>query len=180
MRRAALEDIATEREERGHRVKVFIHDRILIEDAAATVDLLNRERRIYHHLKRLSYSTTPSDFGFSTIQRRRWANGGLLILPKLLRYAFRRPLSWTCICETAVRIPTLISAAVSGVFHADLVVSAVRLCSYCFGNAESLGCFTSRSMRVIWFRSGYRVRDLLPVYAMNLLLIPILFGGTTQ
>ena len=33
--------------------------------------------------ERLSYSATPPDFGSLVVQRRRWANGGLLILPKL-------------------------------------------------------------------------------------------------
>jgi cellulose synthase/poly-beta-1,6-N-acetylglucosamine synthase-like glycosyltransferase len=94
IRRNALEEIATECDERGHRIKIFIHDRILIEDAAATIDLLGRGRRIYHDLERLSCSETSPDFGALVIQRRRWANGGLLFLPKLLRYALRRPFSW--------------------------------------------------------------------------------------
>ena len=38
----------------------------------------------YNYPERLSYSATPPDFGSLCIQRQRWANGGLLILPKLL------------------------------------------------------------------------------------------------
>ena len=48
MRRAALEDIAIVREERGHPVRVYVDDRILIEDAAATVDLLGKGWRVHH------------------------------------------------------------------------------------------------------------------------------------
>jgi len=41
--------------------------------------------------ERLAYSATPPDFGSLLVQRRRWAHGGLLVLPKLWRYARSRP-----------------------------------------------------------------------------------------
>ena len=83
IRRTALLDIAISREERGHKVPVYIDDTILIEDAAATVDLLRKGWRVHHDPARLAYSATPANFGALLIQRRRWANGGLLILPRL-------------------------------------------------------------------------------------------------
>jgi cellulose synthase/poly-beta-1,6-N-acetylglucosamine synthase-like glycosyltransferase len=179
MRRAALEEIATERDERGHRVKIFIYDRILIEDAAATVDLLNRGWRIYHDLARLSYSATPPDFGALIIQRRRWANGGLLILPRLLGYALRWPLSWVRLRESAIRLPTLISAAMSGAclpllllvpFDDDMISLWMPVAGLLY--FPLYGCDL--------LRSGYRLADLPRVYALNLLLMPILLGGTLQ
>jgi cellulose synthase/poly-beta-1,6-N-acetylglucosamine synthase-like glycosyltransferase len=179
IRRAALEEIATEREERGHPVKIFIHDRILIEDAAATIDLLNHGWRIYHDLQRLSFSETPPDFGALVIQRRRWANGGLLILPKLLRYTLRRPFSLQRLRETAIRLPTLVSAAISGVcvpillfvpFDDDLVTSWMP--------AAGLPYFLIYGRDLL--RAGYRLSDLLRVQALNLLLIPVLIAGTVQ
>jgi cellulose synthase/poly-beta-1,6-N-acetylglucosamine synthase-like glycosyltransferase len=115
MRRAALDDIALEVEERGHKVKVYIQDKILIEDAAATVDLLSKGWRIYHDQARLSYSATPPDFGALIVQRRRWANGGLLILPNLVRHIFRRPWSLGKFAEGLLRIPNLLSASISGI-----------------------------------------------------------------
>ena len=41
--------------------------------------------RLFNYPERLSYSATPPDFGSLSIERRRWANGGLLILGKLHR-----------------------------------------------------------------------------------------------
>src|SRR5260221_4163408 len=49
-------------------------------------DLAARGWPLYNYPARLAYSAPPPDFGALVIQRRRWANGGLLILPKLLRY----------------------------------------------------------------------------------------------
>ena len=46
--------------------------------------------RLFNYPERLSYSATPPDFGSLCIQRRRWANGGLLILPKLQPRESRR------------------------------------------------------------------------------------------
>ena len=46
--------------------------------------------RLYNCPERMSYSATPPDFGSLCIQRRRWANGGLLILPKLRRQSRAR------------------------------------------------------------------------------------------
>src|SRR5262249_39555952 len=73
--------------ERGHPVKRYIHDHTLVEDTESAIDLVLRGWQIYNHPERLSYSATPGDFGALVIQRRRWANGPLLIVPKLLRYA---------------------------------------------------------------------------------------------
>src|ERR671928_1272187 len=104
MRHAALEDIATEREERGHKVRVYIDDRILIEDAATTIDLLGRGWRVHHDPGRLSYSATPADFGALLIQRRRWANGGLIILPKLARFLLGKSLRFDTFAEGMIRL----------------------------------------------------------------------------
>jgi hypothetical protein len=46
--------------------------------------------RLFNYPERMSYSATPPDFGSLCIQRRRWANGGLLILPKLRRQSRSR------------------------------------------------------------------------------------------
>lgn len=62
----------------------FIQDRTVIEDTESSIDLRRKEWRLYNYPERLSYSATPPDFGSLVIQRGRWANGGLLILPKLL------------------------------------------------------------------------------------------------
>jgi cellulose synthase/poly-beta-1,6-N-acetylglucosamine synthase-like glycosyltransferase len=179
MRRSALEDIAVTAIERGFPTTIFIHDKILIEDAAATIDLLARGWRVYHDVERLSYSTTPADFGALVIQRRRWANGGLLILPKLLRYAFQRPRSIRKLLACLIRIPTLTSAAIGGIglpilllypFEDDLIslwMPVAALPYYLLYGRDMI-------------RAGYSWRDLPRVYALNLLLIPVQLGGTMQ
>ena len=71
----------------------------LIEDTESSVDLAARGWRLENYPERLAFSATPPDFGALLIQRRRWANGGLLILPKLLRYvAGRAPRAY---CHTS-------------------------------------------------------------------------------
>src|SRR5262249_30184585 len=118
MRYEALHDIASIRRERDHWVDIFIKDDILIEDAAATIDLLHKGWGIHHDHHRLSYSATPPDFGSLIIQRRRWANGGLLIMPRLLAHGLRWPWSLRTWTDAIMRTPALISAATNGVFFA--------------------------------------------------------------
>jgi hypothetical protein len=86
LRVAALSEINTVVEERGYRVPVFIQDRTVIEDTGSTVDLIRRGWRLHNCPERLAYSATPPDFGALVIQRRRWSNGGLIIMPDLVRY----------------------------------------------------------------------------------------------
>ncbi len=86
LRKAALDDIATDADDIGGglTLRKFIQDRTVIEDTESSVDLVVRGWRLHNYPERLSYSATPPDYGALLIQRRRWANGGLLILPKLL------------------------------------------------------------------------------------------------
>jgi cellulose synthase/poly-beta-1,6-N-acetylglucosamine synthase-like glycosyltransferase len=180
MRHGALEDIAVGTEERGHKVTVYIQDKILIEDAAATIDLLHKGWRIYHDPARLCYSATPSDFGTLIIQRRRWSNGGLLIVPSLLRYVFRWPWSFGKFGEGLLRMQNMLSATLSGVtlliligarFDDGLVplwLSLVALPYY----------FQYGSDLVL---AGYGWRDLPRVYTLNTcLLLPVYLAGTSQ
>ena len=92
VRKRALEDIATTvRDERTGARRGAIHpDRTLIEDTESSVDLVHRGWGLFNYPARLSYTATPPDFGSLVVQRSRWANGGLLILPKLLRIILRR------------------------------------------------------------------------------------------
>src|SRR5690606_36078146 len=83
LRKEALNDI--EVIDRSERIEVhrYIQDRTVIEDTESSIDLAVRGWRLYNYPERLSYSATPPDFGSLSVQRERWANGGLLILPKL-------------------------------------------------------------------------------------------------
>jgi cellulose synthase (UDP-forming) len=177
VRHRALLDIGRTVRERGFRVKVFIDDRIQIEDSAATVDLLAKGWSVHHEPGRLTYSATPADFGALIIQRRRWANGGLLILPRLLRHAFRRPFSLGRIGDAFLRANNLVSAAIAGFglpfllllpFDDRLVPAWMPL--------TLLPYYTLLGWDLT--RAGYRWQDLGRVYALNVLLIPANFMGT--
>jgi hypothetical protein len=96
---AALNDIAVVADENGRPVRRYIQDRTVIEDTESTVDLIDKGWRLYNYPERLAYSATPADFGALVVQRGRWANGGLIILPKLLRYL----LSGRSACRSCAR-----------------------------------------------------------------------------
>ena len=176
LRVAALRDIAQVVHERGFEVTVFIQDRTVIEDTESSVDMVAHGWKLYNYPERLAYSATPPDFGTLLIQRRRWANGGLLILPKLLRYLVSGPHRLGKIAEGFFRIHYLGS------------IAAVNI-----GLPILLGHAFETSIKSVWLPltalpyfflyardlrySGYRMRDLAGVYALNLLLIPVNLAG---
>ena len=174
-----MRDIMTTRCERGYRIEIFVKDDILIEDAAATIDLLRKGWRIHHDRRRLSYSATPPDFGALVIQRGRWANGGLLLLPRLFAVALRRPWSTWRVADALLRVPNLTSATTNGLycgmfllvpFDDELVPSWMV-----FVLAPSI-LLTGLGL----FRSGYRLVDLVAVQTLSLLLVPVNIAGTFQ
>jgi hypothetical protein len=179
LRKSALDDICTEHEERGYRIRKYIHDRTVIEDTESSIDLAERGWKLFNYPERLAYSATPSDFGTLLIQRRRWANGGLIILPKALRYLRRGTFNAQHLAEAACRIHYLTSIAIVN----------VALLLILFGWFE-------RNARIVWIivaslpymilyardlvACGYRLSDFLRVYALNLLLVPVHMGGTLK
>src|SRR5581483_7040473 len=87
LRKRALDEIATLERVGGKSIRRYVQDRTVIEDTESTIELALGGWTLYNYPERLSYSATPPDFGSLSIQRQRWANGGLLILGKLRRYA---------------------------------------------------------------------------------------------
>src|SRR4029079_12206361 len=128
---------------------------------------------LHNYPERLSYSATPADFGDLVIQRARWANGGLIILPKLLSYLMREPGNLHRLREGFFRIHYLTSIA--GVNIGLLVVLLYRF-PESFQNLwlplTALPYYVAyaRDLRLAGYR---RVADLLHVYALNLLLLPV-------
>src|SRR5260370_11350977 len=90
LRKAALEDIRQTTREGDVEITRYIQDRTVIEDTESTLDLREKGWHLHNYPERLDYSATPPDFGTLLIQRRRWANGGTVFLPKLLRLLFHR------------------------------------------------------------------------------------------
>lgn len=167
-------------EERGYTVPRFIQDRTVIEDTESTIDLVARGWKLHNYPERLAFSATTPDFGSLLIQRRRWANGGLLILPKLLRHNARslvdrrfRPV------ELFVRAHYLVSiAATSAGLLALLFLPLGSNFNSPWLSLTALPYFVlyARDLR----RIGYRRSDLLRVYAFNLLLLPVNLAGVAK
>ena len=176
LRMQALIDICESENMNGIEIKRYISDRTVIEDTESSVNLLAKGWQLYNFPERLSFSATPPDFGALLVQRRRWSNGGLIILPKLLRHLFgrRNPLEKTR--EGFFRIhylmsPTLVNFGVPLLlihpFERNLQSPWLSL------TALPYFFFYGRDM----LQLGYGPFDLFRVYALNLMLIPVNLGG---
>jgi cellulose synthase/poly-beta-1,6-N-acetylglucosamine synthase-like glycosyltransferase len=180
LRTAALQDIAVPGVERGQHIVRYIQDQTVIEDTESTIDLVERGWSLYNYPAKLAYSATPPDFGSLIIQRRRWANGGLIILPKLLRYlraAFRKRPATRLVGEAFVRIHYLLTEAT--VNFAILFVFLAPLLNGMFSwwfFASAIPYFGLFALDLS--REGYRFSDIFRVYALNLLLVPVNLAGT--
>jgi cellulose synthase (UDP-forming) len=176
LRTRALREIQTLRRERGYEVEVFIQDRTVIEDTESSVDLIARGWALYNYPERLAWSATPPDFGALVIQRRRWANGGLLILAKLLRHLARSGLGPAKLAEGWLRFHYLTSIAAVN-------VALLALLYWPFDHALRSPWFPLAAIpyfalygRDLVLR-GYSWGDLVRVYALNLLLVPVNLAG---
>jgi cellulose synthase/poly-beta-1,6-N-acetylglucosamine synthase-like glycosyltransferase len=177
LRRTALEDIKETREENGHNVAVYIQDRTVIEDTESTIDLVERGWKLYNYPERMTFSPTPPDFGSLLIQRRRWANGGLIILPKMLSYVANAPKSLSLLKEFFLRFYYLSSGSITCVFGLLLLsfpFGAISGSPLVFLSALPCLMLFSRDLK----NTGYKYSDVLRVWALNLMLFPIVVGGT--
>ncbi|MBI3358623.1 MAG: glycosyltransferase [Nitrospirae bacterium] len=179
LRKSALDHIRVIDQERGFQIVKYIQDRTVIEDTESSVDLIERGFRLYNYPERLAYSATPPDFGALLIQRQRWANGGLIILPKLLRYLWRRPKWGAKLVEGFFRSHYLISIAAVNI--SLLVLMAIPF-------KESIQSLWLPLTAIPYFflygrdlvQMGYRWTDLFRVYAFNLMLIPVNLSGVIK
>jgi cellulose synthase (UDP-forming) len=176
LRKEALDDIVTHGQERGFRIAKYIQDRTVIEDTESSIDLVVRGWSLYNLPERLSYSATPADFGSLLIQRRRWANGGLIILPKLLRHLGRTPHRLRTWVEGFMRVNYLTSIAGTN-------LGLVLILTFPASDYLSIVWLPLTALPYYWMYgrdmalAGYRFRDLFRVYALNFLLIPVNLGG---
>jgi cellulose synthase/poly-beta-1,6-N-acetylglucosamine synthase-like glycosyltransferase len=178
LRKRALEDIEEVDSSSGFRICRYIQDRTVIEDTESSIDLGIHGWHLVNYPERLSYSATPPDFGALCIQRQRWANGGLLILPALWRQirARRDRGERQRLGETFLRINYMASICWSSIallflllfqFNDRLISPLVLLISipYFLMMAVDLkGC-------------GYRRSDVLGLYGFNLVLLAVNIAG---
>jgi cellulose synthase/poly-beta-1,6-N-acetylglucosamine synthase-like glycosyltransferase len=178
IRRQALDDIAVRRTERGFPITVYVQDKTVIEDTESTIDLVTKGWSLYNYPARLAYSATPPDFGSLLIQRRRWANGGLLILPKLIRHLMSGS-ARIGFGEGFLRIHYLISLAATGFAILLLLLTPFEK------GLDNIWLPLSLVPYFLFYgrdlvRAGYSWKDLLGVYALNLLLLPVHLGGVLR
>lgn len=179
LRRTALEDIKEVHMKDGHPISIYIQDRTVIEDTESTIDLVHKGWKLYNYPERMTFSATPPDFGSLLIQRRRWSNGGLLILPKLFNYVRNSRKDSRLFKELFMRFHYLASTTTG-------CVVAVLFCFYPF--AETFSNFWLLASIVPFFilytrdlkNAGYAYSDAWRICAMNLMLFPIVLGGVLK
>lgn len=181
IRKRALEDIVEKEWISGFEIKRYIQDFTVIEDTESSIDLALHDWRLFNYPERLSYSATPSDFGSLVIQRRRWANGGLLILPKLWKLVRERknkgqPLSKL---EFIIRLNYMSSIAWSNLGLIFLLAYPYdgRLLSPLILLAAT-PYFISMASDLKYCRYSYS--DIIRVYGFNLILLPVNIAGTLK
>jgi len=181
IRKAALNDIVEVSYVGGQPVHRYVQDRTVIEDTESSIDLVAHGWSLFNYPERLSYSATPPDFGSLVVQRARWANGGLLILPKFLRLARRERKAGHRVPRAAVALRVNYMASISWAS-----IGLVLLLAFPFDNkllspvivAAALPYFIAMSSD--FKRLGYKRTDIFRVYAFNLLLLPVNLAGTMK
>jgi cellulose synthase/poly-beta-1,6-N-acetylglucosamine synthase-like glycosyltransferase len=181
IRKSALDDIVETEQRGGFEVRRYVQDRTVIEDTESSIDLASHGWTLVNYPERLSYSATPPDFGSLVVQRRRWANGGLLILPKLWRQiaARRRARQPIRLLEVLLRINYMASIAWASIGLLFLLAFPYdsRLLSP-FVLLAALPYFLA--MQGDLHSMGYKRTDIFRIYGFNLILLPVQLAGVLK
>jgi cellulose synthase (UDP-forming) len=181
IRKDALDDIVEKEWVGGFEIRRYIQDRTVIEDTESSVDLALHGWKLMNYPERLSYSATPPDFGSLIVQRRRWANGGLLILPKLwatIRDRKRRN-EYVSTAEILLRVNYMASIAWAsfGLIFLLAFPYDSRLLSPLVLLA-ALPYFLAMASDLKY--CGYKRTDVLRIYGFNLILLPVNLAGVLK
>ena len=181
LRTRAIMELRVDDASEGRNVTRYLSDRTVIEDTESTLDLTTRGWQIINYPERLAYSASPADFGSLCIQRRRWANGGLMILPKLRSHwsAQRQRSEKRSYIELGLRLNYLASITWS-------TIGVMLLLAYPY-RSRLLSVFVVL-MAAPYFmamasdlkRCGYKRSDVVRVYGFNLIMIPVNAAGVLQ
>lgn len=181
IRKKALEDIVEKEWQGGFEIKRYIQDRTVIEDTESSIDLGKHGWSLVNYPERLSYSATPPDFGSLIIQRRRWANGGLLILAKLWSQIRQRQRAGKHVppIELWLRINYMASIAWASFGLIFLLAYPYdgRLLSP-FVLLAALPYFLAMANDLK--RAGYKRTDVFRIYGFNLILLPVNLAGVIK
>ncbi|MGP4994677.1 glycosyltransferase family 2 protein [Glutamicibacter ardleyensis] len=181
IRKEALQDIAQVNTVGGYEIHTYIQDRTVIEDTESSIDLGAHGWALSNYPERLSYSATPPDFGSLVVQRRRWANGGLLIMPKLWRQARERRLQRNPLRlrEILLRVNYMSSiawASVGLIFLLAYPYDSRLLSPLIFAAAVPYFLCMGSDLR----DSGHRFSDIFRIYGFNLVLLPVNMAGVLK
>uniref|UniRef100_UPI0030EC3872 glycosyltransferase family 2 protein n=2 Tax=Leucobacter sp. USCH14 TaxID=3024838 RepID=UPI0030EC3872 len=181
IRKAALADIAVTETVGGFEITTYVQDRTVIEDTESSIDLGAHGWSLENYPERLSYSATPPDFGSLIVQRRRWANGGLLIMPKMfemIRIRKGTP-ARVRLTEKLLRTNYMSSLAWAsfGLIFLLFFPFDSRLLSPLVV-AAALPYFISQALDLR--ASGHRLSDIFRIYGFNLVLLPVNLAGVLK
>jgi cellulose synthase/poly-beta-1,6-N-acetylglucosamine synthase-like glycosyltransferase len=181
IRKRALEDIGETEWQGGFEISRFIQDRTVIEDTESSVDLALHGWTLVNYPERLSYSATPPDFGSLIVQRRRWANGGLLILPKLWSTVRERKRRGEAVSRTEVLLRLNYMASIAWASFGLIFLLAYpydgRLLSPLVLLA-ALPYFLAMASDLRY--CGYKRTDVFRIYGFNLILLPVNLAGVLK
>ncbi|MBN9613108.1 MAG: glycosyltransferase, partial [Actinobacteria bacterium] len=174
IRKAALEDIATYETTGGFPIITYVQDRTVIEDTESSIDLGIKGWTLENYPERLSYSATPPDFGALIVQRRRWANGGLLIMPKFAEQIRVRKRTDDRVRMTERMLRTNYMASLSWASFGLLFLLFFPFDSRLLSPLVILAALPYFiSMGLDLRESGHRFSDIFRIYGFNLILLPV-------
>ena len=181
IRKRALDDICEVEMVGGFPIKTYIQDRTVIEDTESSIDIGTHGWSLVNYPERLSYSATPPDFGSLVVQRRRWANGGLLILRKFAEQLGerRRRNERILLREVALRVNYMASIAWASfglIFLLAYPYDGRLLSPWVFLAAVPYFLLMGSDLRY----NGYRFSDIFRIYGFNLVLLPINLAGVLK
>ena len=181
IRKKALEDIVETEWVGGFEIKRFIQDRTVIEDTESSIDLTLHGWSLVNYPERLSYSATPPDFGSLIVQRRRWANGGLLILPKLWAQTKERKQRGEIVSRTEILLRINYMASIAWATFGLILLLAYpyngRLLSPLVLLA-ALPYFLAMASDLHY--CSYKRSDVLRIYGFNFILLPVNLAGVLK
>ena len=178
LRKRALDDLDEVEVQGELEIHRYIRDRTVIEDTESSIDLRIHGWTLFNYPERLSYSSTPPDFGSLCIQRRRWSCGGLLILPKLWKQSRSRRARGepNRFGEYFLRMNYMASIAWAN-------IAVLLLLAYPFNDKllSPLVIFVAVPYFVVMASDlkycGYKYSDVFRIYGFNLVLLPVHLAG---
>ena len=181
IRMEALDDILEIDTVDGFEVRRYVQDRTVIEDTESSIDIADRGWTLANYPERLSYSATPPDFGSLVVQRRRWANGGLLILPKFWRFARSRHRSGRSVSLAEWMLRTNYMASLAWASFGLILMLTLPFDSRLLSPLvvfAALPYFLAQASDLKY--CGYRRIDIFRIYGFNLILLPVNLAGVLK